>query len=158
MYEAKSLNLYSLRRQTRCQTLILRATRASMKYVLLDNFSLIKTLEKIYNFWHHLLWRIKKKIINSFNTYIFLFSRGIILWIELPRPENPANTCTWHTETLDSCFDLIRFHHKSIPWSASREIEPATIECRAKTLPLRHQLTSHTSDDKLTSHGNCVDN
>ena len=28
------------------------------------------------------------------------------MWIELPWPENPANTCTWHTETLDSCFTL----------------------------------------------------
>ena len=39
-------------------------------------------------------------------TFSFL-SRGIILWIELPQTENLANTCTWHMETLDSCFDLI---------------------------------------------------
>ena len=33
-------------------------------------------------------------------------SKGIILRIELP--ENPANTYAQHTETLDSCFDLIK--------------------------------------------------
>ena len=36
------------------------------------------------------------------------------LWIELP--ENPANTYARHTETLDTCFNLIRPHHQSIPW------------------------------------------
>ena len=36
-----------------------------------------------------------------------------LLWIELPWPENPANTCAWHTETLGSCFDLIRSHQLS---------------------------------------------
>ena len=29
------------------------------------------------------------------------------LWTELPRPENPANSFARHTETLDSCFDLM---------------------------------------------------
>ena len=32
----------------------------------------------------------------------------------------------------------------------------ATTECRAKTLPLSHQFTSHASNAKLTSHGKCV--
>ena len=32
---------------------------------------------------------------------------GIILWIELLRPGNPANTYARHTEIRDSCFDLI---------------------------------------------------
>ena len=32
-------------------------------------------------------------------TFSFL-SRGIIVWIELPLPENPANTCARHMETL----------------------------------------------------------
>ena len=59
-------------------------------------------------------------------------------WIELPRPENPANTCMWHTETLDSCFDLIRSHQQCILWSPPLEIQAATTECRAKTLPLSH--------------------
>ena len=58
---------------------------------------------------------MKSKFLKKFNTndlsctFSFL-DRGIILWIELPQPENPANTCMWHTETLDSCFDLIRSH------------------------------------------------
>ena len=56
------------------------------------------------------------------------------LWIELPWPENPANTCAWHTVTLDSGFDLIRSHQQCIPWSPPLEIEPATTECRAETL------------------------
>ena len=44
---------------------------------------------------------------------MFSFSKwGIILWIELPWPENLANTYTRHTETLDSCFNLIRFHQQ----------------------------------------------
>ena len=66
----------------------------------------------------------------------FLFlSRGIILWIELPQLENPANTCVRHTETLDSCFDLIRSHQQCILWSPPMENKPVTTECRAKTLP-----------------------
>ena len=62
----------------------------------------------------------------------------------------------WHTETLDSCFDLIWFHQQYIPCSPPLEIEPATTECKAKTLPLRYRSTLHPSDAKLTSHGNCV--
>ena len=68
-------------------------------------------------------------------TFSFL-SKGIILWIELPWPENPASTCAWHTETLDSCFDVIRSHQQWIPWHPSLEIEQATTERRAETLPL----------------------
>ena len=59
----------------------------------------------------------------------FLFlSREIILWNELPWPENPANTCARHTETLDSCFDLIRSHQQCIPWPPPplQKIESAT--------------------------------
>ena len=33
-----------------------------------------------------------------------------------------------HTETQDSCFDLIRSHQQYIPWSPPLEIEPATTE------------------------------
>ena len=76
------------------------------------------------------------------------------LQIELPWPENPANTCARHIETLDSCFDLIRSHQQCILWSPPLEIEPATTECRAKTLPLSHKSTSHTDDTESTSHGN----
>ena len=41
--------------------------------------------------------------------------------IELPWPENPANTCMRHTEAMDSCFDPIRFHQQCIPWSPPQE-------------------------------------
>ena len=86
----------------------------------------------------------------------FLFlSKGIILWNELLWPENPVYTCMQLTETLDCCFDLIRSHQQCIPWSLPLEIEPATRECRAETLPMSPQSTLYTSDTKLTSHGNC---
>ena len=92
-------------------------------------------------------------------VHFYFLSRGIILWIELTWVENPANTWAQHSETLDSSFDFIRSHqHIYIPWSHSLEIEPATTECRAKTLPLNHQSTSHISDAKSTSHGNCAAN
>ena len=48
--------------------------------------------------------------------------------IELPWPENPANTCIRHTEPLDRCFDLTRSHRQYIPWPLPQEIEPATTE------------------------------
>ena len=53
----------------------------------------------------------------EFDLHFYFLNRGIILWIELRWPENPANTYPWHTETLDSCFDLIRSHQQCIPWS-----------------------------------------
>ena len=72
-----------------------------------------------------------------------------LLWIELLWPENPANTYARHTGTLDSSFDLIRSHQQCIPWSPPQEIEPATTDCRAETLQLSQQSTSHTSDAKF---------
>ena len=33
------------------------------------------------------------------------------MWIELPWPENPANTYAQHMETLDSCFHLFSADH-----------------------------------------------
>ena len=36
------------------------------------------------------------------------------------------------------------------------EIEPSTTKCRAETLPLSSQYTSHTNDATSTSHGNCA--
>ena len=66
----------------------------------------------------------------SASTFSFL-SRGIILCIELPWPENPANTYARHTETLDSSFDLIRSHQQCIPWPPPLVIEPATTDCSA---------------------------
>ena len=48
-------------------------------------------------------------------VYIFIFQvEELILWIGLPRPENPVNTYARHTGTLDSCFDLIRSHQQCI--------------------------------------------
>ena len=58
------------------------------------------------------------------------------MWIELPWPENLANTYTWHMETLDSSFDLIRSHQQCIPWFSLLEIKPAITDCRAETLQL----------------------
>ena len=57
-------------------------------------------------------------------------------------------TLTWHRETLDCCFDLIRSHQQCIPWSPPLEIKPVTIDCRAKTLQLSQLFTLHTSDAK----------
>ena len=68
------------------------------------------------------------------------------MWIKLPRPENPVNTCTRHKETLDSCFNLIRSHQKHLPISPSLEIKPATIETKLyqwATNSLRTEVTSN---------------
>ena len=92
--------------------------------------------------------------------YIYIYStfwiEGLyyINWITMTRKSGKHFHATYRT--LDSCFDLIRFHQQCIPWSPLLEIEPATTESRAETLPLGHQSTSHTSDAKLTSHGKCV--
>ena len=86
--------------------------------------------------------------------YIFsFFSREIILRIELQWPENLANIYAWHTETLDSCFDLIRSQQQCILWPPPPEIEPATTDCRAEILQLSQQFISHTNNTKLTKHG-----
>ncbi len=91
--------------------------------------------------------------------YIFCFlSKGFILLIELPWPENPVNTYAWHTETLDSCFNLIWSYQQRIPRSPPLEIKPVTTECRAETQSLSHQFISNTSDAKPTSHSNCAAN
>ena len=68
-------------------------------------------------------------------------------WIELP--ENPANTCAWYTETLDSYLDFFMSYQKWTPLFTPQEIEPATTERRAKTLPLRRQPISHTMPNQL---------
>ena len=51
------------------------------------------------------------------------------LWIELPRPENPANTYARHTETLDCCFDGFSGHgnliHNIIPQLKKENVEPS---------------------------------
>ena len=49
------------------------------------------------------------------DVHIFIFQvEELILWIELPWPENPPNTYARHTGTLDCCFDLIRSHQQCI--------------------------------------------
>ena len=68
------------------------------------------------------------------------------LWIELPRPENPANPWARDTETLDCCCDLIRSHQQCIPWYLPMESEPTITEYRVETLlqtpnPHRTQVT-----------------
>ena len=91
--------------------------------------------------------------------YIFFFKvEELYCELNYHNQKIPANTCTWNMETLDNCFDLIRSHQQYILWSLPLKIEPATTECRAETLLLNHQPTSHTSDTKLTSHGNCTAN
>ena len=62
-------------------------------------------------------WTIMDKHNINFIDVYFSLSRGIILWIELPWPENLVNTYTRHMETQDSCFDLIRSHKQCIRWS-----------------------------------------
>ena len=74
----------------------------------------------------------------AIDQHFSFLSRGIILWIELPWPEDPATTYARHAETLDSYFDLIRSHQQCIPWSPPLEIEPATTDCRAETLQPSH--------------------
>ena len=96
--------------------------------------------------------------VHLFVVHLSFLRRGIILWIEITWPENPANTYAWHKETLDSCFELIRSHQQRIPWSPSTDIEPGTTDCRAETLQQRNECISHISDTKLISHGNCVAN
>ena len=91
----------------------------------------------------------------EFIFLVFFLSTGIILWIELPWPENLANTYAQHRETLDCYFDLIRSHQQCIPWSPPLEIELATINYRAETLQLSQLIISPTRDAKwrqITNH------
>ena len=96
--------------------------------------------------------RLEFELVYSDSACTFSFlSSGIILWIELPWPENHANTYAWHTETLDSCF--LSLIGSVLPWYPPLEIEPLTTECKAETLPL-----SHKSNAKSTSHSNYAAN
>ena len=45
---------------------------------------------------------------------LFFLSKGMILWIEIPWPENPANTYARHTETLDSLLGLISSGYRDL--------------------------------------------
>ena len=119
-----------------------------MYYALLDfqhpstYTSFLITLAENENSIEQILLLDREKIMITTYVYIhfffFFLSKVIILWTELPWPENLVNTCVRHTETLDSYFDLIRPHQQCIPLSPPLEIKPVTIECRAKTLPLSH--------------------
>ena len=60
--------------------------------------------------------------------FVVELKKSSLLGIVLPWPENPVNTYAWHTETPDSCFDLIRSHQRFISWSSPLEIEPSTTE------------------------------
>ena len=71
-------------------------------------------LRRIGNTHLHNYYNLKD---NDTDVHFTFLSWGIILWIELPRTENPVTTCARHTETLDSCFDLFRSHQQCIPWS-----------------------------------------
>ena len=73
------------------------------------------------------------------------------MWIELPWPENPVNTYAWHTETLDSCFYLIRSQS-----SVSTVISTTGDQSSDHRLQSRNSTTvpSIHIAHKLTSHGN----
>ena len=61
-----------------------------------------------------------------FFFFFFFLNRGILLSSELPWPENLANTCTWHTETLDSCFNLISSVYCDLPdWRSNQQPQNA---------------------------------
>ena len=56
--------------------------------------------------------------------------------------------CARHTETLDSCFNLIRSHQQCIPRYHGDRIN----DHRTENQPLSQWSTLHTSYIKLTSH------
>ena len=72
------------------------------------------------------------------------------MWIELPWPENPENICTWHTETLDSWFDLIRSYQQCIScfphWRSNQQPKNAELKlyhwatCPHHTQTMQNQL------------------
>ena len=118
-------------------TKILKSDHHKMIKLASSLFSMIK------GWFRPALLTLWCKLLITVNTYIF-FSRGIISWIELPWPENSANTYARLTETLDSCFDLIRSRQQCIPWSPPLEIEPVTTDCRLYNWainPYRTQMT-----------------
>ena len=102
------------------------------------NFGIAVTFFRCKTMLYTLFQLVDGKITEKCNTksievYFSFLSRGIILWIELPWPENPANIYARRMETLDSCFDLIRSLQQCIPWSLLLD---RTSDHRAKTLPL----------------------
>ena len=84
--------------------------------------------------------------------------------IDFKGPMKHINIVNWITMTRKSgehrtaVSTLLGLISSVIPWSPSLDIEPATSECKTETVPLSHWSTSHTSDVKSTSHGNCMTN
>ena len=76
--------------------------------------------KRIWNTHLHNYYDLKGKDIDLHFSFL---SRGIILWIEIPWPENLVNTYARHMETLDSCFKLIRSHQQCILWSPPLKIK-----------------------------------
>ena len=63
------------------------------------------------------------------------------MWIELPWPENPANTCTWHKETLDSystLLGLISSVYRDLPHTGDRTSDHRMQSCNSTTEPSTH--------------------
>ena len=75
--------------------------------------------------------------------------------IELPWRKNLASTAQYIQNYLIAVWTLLGLI-SSVYYFPPLEIEPATTECRAKTLPPSCRSTLHTSDAKLTSHGKCM--
>ena len=105
---------------------------------------------------------MEKKFFFLFKNVFKKFSRALIHhkrtnkkiyknWITLTRKYGKHSVR--HTKHY---FDLIRAHQQWVPWSPLLDIEPATTESRAETLPLSHCSTSHTSNAKLISHAKCM--
>ena len=81
------------------------------------------------------------------------------MWIELPWPENPANTYARHTETLDSCSGLIRssvleIEHGILCWwdlIRSKQLSSVSV-CRAEVFA---RFSGH-SNSIHNKGGDCV--
>ena len=77
--------------------------------------------------------------------------------LELPWPENSANTYMRHTEhwtAVSTLLGLISSAHRDLHHLGSNQ-QPQCAE--AETLPLGHRFMPHISDDELTSHGELRD-
>ena len=72
--------------------------------------------------------------VHFLNLWIEEFN--LINWIIMTR--RFGKHCVLHTEQLNICLDFIKSHQRSISWYPPLEIQPATTECRAETLPLRY--------------------
>ena len=104
------------------------------------------------------LWwvAIEKGALGSPSTKVANFT-FFFLWIELPWPIRWTPSCDIrkHWTAVSTLLGHISSVYHDLP---PLEIKPSTTECRAKTLPLTQDPTSHTSDPKSTSYGKCVTN